>query len=83
MKTLIKIMVMTMFVLSMYSCNDEVPTISADKGFIIKRIEMKSNGYSKYYSEWTGTGYVTIELPTGWFNVGDTIKLVPTKYCTK
>ena len=78
MKNLMKILVSLLFVLILFSC-EMTTRVNSRQTFIVDRIERQNPIYSKYYS--SGHAYYCLEMPTGWYNVGDTIKLIPTKFC--
>ena len=70
-----------MSALLMCSCSQKTPVIGkGNKPFIVKKIKMMNNSsFSIYYGyngsgvEFSGMGSSALALPTGMFNIGDTI----------
>jgi hypothetical protein len=86
MKSLIKIITGILLLLLFTQCsNENIKVYDTNYVFVVCNIKRIDKTYSKYdnknYNE--RILYKEIILPTGWYNVGDTIRLMPIKHCTE
>jgi len=84
MKKIIKITLSLILILMMTKCIKSTYINSKGNSFIVTEIKRYNRYNSIYISDINTTlRYQKIILPTGWFNIGDTIKLIPVNYKLK